>query len=194
MLLTCGSALAAGQQPQTITEKMSCAACGMYPHRYPQWQTQIIFTDGTMAAFDGGKCMFRFLLNMQKFSPERKPEQVAAVWVKDFTTGSWIDGKAAHYVIDSKELGPMGKELDSLFQPHRSGRIPEKKRRDHRNLCKHQYGHNQAAHGWNAHADGYAAPSQAIKLPATRHGESPCPSFFLPQAAPAIQRYQDFGK
>lgn len=111
MLLTCGSALAAGQQPQTITEKMSCAACGMYPYRYPQWQTQIIFTDGTMAAFDGGKCMFRFLLNMQKFSPVRKPEQVAAVWVKDFTTGSWIDGKAAHYVIDSKELGPMGKEL-----------------------------------------------------------------------------------
>lgn len=111
MLLTCGPALAADQQPQTITEKMSCAACGMYPHRYPQWQTQIIFTDGTMAAFDGNKCMFRFLLNMQKFAPERQPEQIAAIWVKDFKTGKWLDGKAAHYVIDSKEMGPMGKEL-----------------------------------------------------------------------------------
>jgi len=111
MLLTGGLALAAGQQPQTITEKTSCAACGMFPHRYPQWQTQIIFTDGTMAAFDGSKCMFRFLLNMQKFAPERKPEQVAAVWVKDFKTTAWLDGRAAHYVIDSKELGPMGKEL-----------------------------------------------------------------------------------
>ena len=112
MLLTSGLAIAAaGQQPQTITEKTSCAACGMYPHRYPQWQTQIIFTDGTMAAFDGCKCMFRFLLNMQKFAPERKPEQVAAVWVKDFKTGAWLDGKTAHYVIDSKEMGPMGKEL-----------------------------------------------------------------------------------
>ncbi len=111
MLLTCGPAIAASPQPQAITEKMSCAACGMFPHRYPQWQTQVIFTDGTMAAFDGSKCMFRFLLNMQKFAPERKAEQVAAVWVKDFKTGAWLDGKTAHYVIDSKELGPMGKEL-----------------------------------------------------------------------------------
>jgi len=111
MLLTSNLALAAGPEPQTITEGMSCAACGMYPHRYPQWQTQVVFTDGTMAAFDGNKCMFRFLLNMQKFAPERKVEQVAAIWVKDFKTGKWLDGKAAHYVIDSKEMGPMGKEL-----------------------------------------------------------------------------------
>ncbi len=111
MLLISGLALAAGPEPQKITEKMSCAACGMYPHSYPQWQTQVIFTDGTMAAFDGNKCMFRFLLNMQKFAPERQPEQIAAIWVKDFKTGKWLDGKAAHYVIDSKEMGPMGKEL-----------------------------------------------------------------------------------
>ncbi len=111
MLLTCVPAFAAGPKPQPITETMSCAACGMYPHRYPQWQTQVIFQDGTMSAFDGSKCMFRFLLNMQKFAPERTPEQVAAVWVKDFKTGAWLDGKAAHYVIDSKEMGPMGKEL-----------------------------------------------------------------------------------
>jgi nitrous oxide reductase accessory protein NosL len=31
--------------------------------------------------------------------------------VKDFKTTAWLDGRAAHYVIDSKELGPMGKEL-----------------------------------------------------------------------------------
>jgi len=111
MLLASALAFAASPPPQTITEGMSCAACGMYPQRYPQWQTQIIFTDGTMAAFDGNKCMFRFLLNMQKFAPERKAEQVAAVWVKDFKTGAWLDGKTAHYVIDSKEMGPMGKEL-----------------------------------------------------------------------------------
>ena len=111
MLLTTPLALAATPEPQTITEGMRCAACGMVPHRYPQWQTQVIFTDGTLAAFDGSKCMFRFLLNMQKFAPERKPEQLAAVWVKDFKTGAWLDGKKAHYVIDSKEMGPMGKEL-----------------------------------------------------------------------------------
>ena len=111
ILLTSGLSIAADPEPQTISEKIRCAACGMYPHRYPQWQTQVIFTDGTMAAFDGNKCMFRFLLNMQKFAPERKAEQVAAIWVKDFKTGKWLDGKAGHYVIDSKVMGPMGKEL-----------------------------------------------------------------------------------
>lgn len=102
---------AAALAPQVISETMQCAACGMFPQRYPQWQSQVIFTDGSMAAFDGCKCMFRFLLNMQKFAPERKAEQVAAVWVKDFKSGTWIDGKAAYYVIGSKEMGPMGKEL-----------------------------------------------------------------------------------
>jgi nitrous oxide reductase accessory protein NosL len=111
MLLATPLAFAAPPEPQAITEKMSCATCGMYPQRYPQWQTQVIFTDGTMAAFDGGKCMFRFLLNMQQFAPERKAEQVMVVLVKDFSTGVWLDGKAAHYVIGSKEMGPMGKEL-----------------------------------------------------------------------------------
>jgi len=111
MLLICTTAFAAGPPPQTISEGMSCATCGMYPHRYPKWQTQVIFTDGTMSAFDGSKCMFGFLLEMQKYAPERKAEQVAAVWVKDFKTGKWLDGKTAHYVIASREMGPMGKEL-----------------------------------------------------------------------------------
>lgn len=98
-------------EPRTITAEMTCAACGMYPERFPQWQSQVVFADGTMAAFDGCKCMFRFLLNLQQFAPERQPGQIAAVWVKDFKTGLWLDGKEAHYVIGSKEMGPMGKEL-----------------------------------------------------------------------------------
>ncbi|MDH4331587.1 MAG: nitrous oxide reductase accessory protein NosL [Desulfobulbaceae bacterium] len=101
----------ASHEPQTITEGMTCATCGMSPHRYPQWQTQVIFADNTVSAFDGCKCMFRFLLNMQKFAPDRQPDQITAIWVKDFKTGKWIDGKSAHYVIDSSEMGPMGKEL-----------------------------------------------------------------------------------
>lgn len=101
----------ATHDPQTITEEMNCATCGMYPARYPKWQSQVIFTDGSMAAFDGGKCLFRFLLDMQNFAMNRDPGQVAAIWVKDFKTGKWLDGKTAHYVIGSKEMGPMGKEI-----------------------------------------------------------------------------------
>ena len=97
--------------PQAITETTPCAVCAMYPFRYPAWQSQVIFTDNSMAAFDGCKCMFRFLLNMPAFTQDHKADQVAAVWVKDFAAGDWIDGKTAYYVIGSTELGPMGKEL-----------------------------------------------------------------------------------
>lgn len=99
-------ALAAGAnlEPRPIAKEMGCPTCGMYPVNYPQWHSQVIFDDSSLAAFDGSKCMFRFLLG-----PNRKA--VAAVWVKDFGSGKWIDGKAAHYVMGSRVLGPMGKEL-----------------------------------------------------------------------------------
>ena len=114
ILLIIGMSLPAraGQHdPQTITETTPCAVCAMYPYRYPAWQSQVIFTDNSMAAFDGCKCMFRFLLNMQAFTQDHKADQVAAVWVKDFAGSTWIDGKTAYYVIGSSEMGPMGKEL-----------------------------------------------------------------------------------
>ena len=97
--------------PQQITDTHSCMTCGMFPAHFPEWQSQVIFTDGFMASFDGCKCMFRYLLNMQKFDAHHTPDQVAAVWVKDFGTQEWIDGKAATYVIASSVMGPMGKEL-----------------------------------------------------------------------------------
>ncbi|OGQ98893.1 MAG: hypothetical protein A2505_06885 [Deltaproteobacteria bacterium RIFOXYD12_FULL_55_16] len=97
--------------PRVITGEMSCPVCGMYPDRFPQWQTQIIFTDHTGSAFDGGKCMFSFLLNPGQYAPGRNNSQVTAVWVRDFGSGKWIDGKAARYVVGSRVMGPMGKEL-----------------------------------------------------------------------------------
>ena len=97
--------------PQDITSTMSCPTCGMYPAKYPAWQTQVIFTDNSHVAFDGGKCMFRYLLNTKQFDPNRTSEDIAQVLVKDFLSGTWIDGKKAAYVVGSSVMGPMGKEL-----------------------------------------------------------------------------------
>lgn len=96
---------------QTIAPDQGCAACGMYPAQYPQWQTQVIFKDKSMVAFDGGKCMFRFLLDMARFDAHHTAADVAMVWVKDFNDGTWVDGTKACYVVGSNVLGPMGKEL-----------------------------------------------------------------------------------
>lgn len=97
---------------QAITAETSCAVCGMYPAQYPQWQSQVIFKDKGMVAFDGGRCMFLFLLHMPQFDSRHTAAEVAMVWVKDFGTGAWTDGATASYVVDSTVLGPMGsKEL-----------------------------------------------------------------------------------
>jgi len=97
--------------PREIAEDAACGKCGMFPARYQQWQTQIIFNDGTMTPFDGCKCMFSFLFNMNKFDKQHSSGDVAAAWVRDFNTGDWIEAANAHYVIGSDEMGPMGKEL-----------------------------------------------------------------------------------
>ena len=97
--------------PQVIPDDVKCGKCGMFPAHYPQWQTQIIFKDGSMTPFDGCKCMFGFMNNMQKFDTAHTKDDIAAIFVRDFNTGDWLDAKTAHFVIGSDAMGPMGKEL-----------------------------------------------------------------------------------
>lgn len=97
--------------PMEIAADISCSKCGMFPAKYPQWQTQIVFNDGQMAPFDGCKCMFGFLFNMSEYDKEHTPADIGAVWVREFNSGDWIDARKALYVMGSDEMGPMGKEL-----------------------------------------------------------------------------------
>ncbi|MBU0480921.1 MAG: nitrous oxide reductase accessory protein NosL [Proteobacteria bacterium] len=103
--------------PMAIPADVSCGVCGMFPARYPEWQTQIIFTDNKMVPFDGGKDMFKYLLMMGKFDTVHTREDVSMIWVKDFISGSWFDGKKATYVAGSGQMGPMGKELIPFENP-----------------------------------------------------------------------------
>jgi nitrous oxide reductase accessory protein NosL len=113
------SAQTSTPQPMVIAQDVSCGKCGMYPAKYPRWQSQIIFKDGSMTPFDGCKCtpfdgckcMFNLMLSMDKYDKAHSMDDVAAVWVKDFSNGTWIDGTEAHFVVGSKMMGPMGKEL-----------------------------------------------------------------------------------
>jgi nitrous oxide reductase accessory protein NosL len=102
---------AAVQSPQVIPDTVSCGKCGMSPARYPKWQTQIVFTDGSMTPFDGCKCMFGFMFQMDRYDTRHTPADVAAVWVKDYGSGDWMQAAAAYYVVGSDVMGPMGKEL-----------------------------------------------------------------------------------
>ena len=98
-------------QPMVIPKDVSCGKCGMYPANYPRWQSQIIFNDGSMTPFDGCKCMFNFMNSMDQHDKTHSKDDVAAIWVKDFNNSKWINAEDAHFVVGSKMMGPMGKEL-----------------------------------------------------------------------------------
>lgn len=99
------------KQPMEIPENVSCGKCGMYPAQFPQWQSQIIFKDGSMTPFDGCKCMYNFLFAMDKFDQKHSRDDVEVAWVKDFDSGKWVNAEDAYYVVGSSMMGPMGKEL-----------------------------------------------------------------------------------
>ena len=98
-------------KPMVIAKDVSCGKCGMYPASYPRWQSQIIFKNDSMTPFDGCKCMFNFMNAINKYDKFHTGEDVAAVLVRDFTTGKWMNASEAHFVVGSKMMGPMGKEL-----------------------------------------------------------------------------------
>ncbi len=97
--------------PVKISGNTRCPVCGMYPARYAKWHTQILFDDGGYRAFDGPNDMFKYLSDMAKYEKQYGLGDIAAIYVKDFGNGKWLDAKKAFFVIDSKISGPMGKEL-----------------------------------------------------------------------------------
>jgi nitrous oxide reductase accessory protein NosL len=83
----------------------------MKPAKYPQWQSQIIFKDGYMTPFEGNKCLFNFMNAMEEYDKSHTPDDIDKVLVKDFSTGEWLHGPDAYFVVGSKKMGPMGKEI-----------------------------------------------------------------------------------
>ena len=91
-----------------------CPVCGMFVYKYPDFLTQIIFKDGSVAFFDGAKDMFKYYLDIQKYNPKQKQTDIAAVYVTDYYSLALIDGMKAAYVAGSDVFGPMGRELISF--------------------------------------------------------------------------------
>jgi copper chaperone NosL len=98
-------------QPMVIPGDALCGKCGMYPAKFPRWQSQIIFKDGSMTPFDGCKCMFNFMFAMDKYDKAHTMDDVSAILVKGFNSGEWMSGADAYFVVGSNMMGPMGKEL-----------------------------------------------------------------------------------
>ena len=99
-----------------ITAKSRCPVCGMFVAKYPNWITQIRLADDTVQVFDGAKDMLAYYFDPTKFGgPDR--ESIQEVWVKDYYTLEWLDGRKAYYVIGSDTYGPMGHEFIPFSSP-----------------------------------------------------------------------------
>ncbi len=96
------------------TAKDKCPVCGMFIFKYPDWTSAVIFRDGSRALFDGPKDMFKYLLDLKRYNPSMKAEDIDALWVQDYYAISPINARNAWYVLGSDVFGPMGRELIHL--------------------------------------------------------------------------------
>ena len=119
-LLTVGALLlaspvgAADRGTLKPTAKDKCPVCGMLVAKYTDWMSFIVFKDGARAFFDGPKDMFKYLLDLKRYNPSKKEEDIDLIAVTDYYLVSTIDARKAWYVLGSDVFGPMGKELVPL--------------------------------------------------------------------------------
>jgi nitrous oxide reductase accessory protein NosL len=104
-------AWAGENRPLKPGPKDKCPVCGMFVAKYPDWVAQIHTKDGGVFFFDGAKDMFKAYYNGEKYLGGKRAGDVAAVYVTDYYSLGFIDGREAYYVLGSDVYGPMGLEL-----------------------------------------------------------------------------------
>jgi nitrous oxide reductase accessory protein NosL len=102
---------AADRKPVEIKKSDKCQVCGMLVFPYPNWAAEIVFNDGTYAAFDGPKDMFRYYFSLGKFNPSKKQSDIAAVFVTEYYSTRMMDAHQVFFIKGSDVEGPMGAEL-----------------------------------------------------------------------------------
>ena len=114
------------QPAKEVAPQERCPVCGMFVAKYPNWLTQVRLSNGTVKFFDGVKDMMAFILTPASFGVAGQAAK--EIWVKDYYTLAWLDGRSAWYVIGSDVYGPMGHE----FIPFGSAAAAENFRKDHK--------------------------------------------------------------
>ena len=113
--LLCSASLAMATQAKDVEPdpgpKDRCPVCGMFVAPFPSWLSAAVFTDGSVAYFDGPKDLFRFVFDVSKFDAPRTRDQIASLWVTEYYTTALVPAAEVNFVAGSDVLGPMGHEL-----------------------------------------------------------------------------------
>ena len=110
------SAIAFSEPLQTIDQHEKCPVCGMFVVKYEQWLTQIVNGTKDPLVFDGVKDMMAYYFNAERYGGSADLSN-AEIWVRNYYTLEYIDGREALYVVGSDVLGPMGEELIPFSTP-----------------------------------------------------------------------------
>jgi nitrous oxide reductase accessory protein NosL len=108
LFLIVSLAMASGAFSQTpeIESHKKCPLCSMYPARYPKFNCQIVFNDGSYEAFDSAIGLLVYLHFPDKTGLKLKP--VAGIYFKDYLKEGWLGADKAIFVTGSEIRGPMG--------------------------------------------------------------------------------------
>lgn len=94
------SAVTVYAQPLAIPEGTHCDECGMTVDPHSKFASEVLDERGRQLFFcDIGDMLYHF---------RTSKGSVRAVYVRDFPSGSWIDGGKAWYVQNKKFATPMG--------------------------------------------------------------------------------------
>ena len=109
LIVLFGMTNCASLQPIKIEPHKACPLCGMYPARYPQFNCQIVFKDGSYEAFDSAVGLLVYRLFPDNTGIELKP--IAQIYFKDYFKESWLEAGKTFFVTGSEIMGPMGVEF-----------------------------------------------------------------------------------
>ena len=107
-LATTSIAYSAPVNPVGADEK--CPVCGMFVAKYDQWLAQIAIDNNKPLVFDGVKDMMAYYFDSGRYGGVADMS-AAEIWVRNYYTLDYIDGRKAVYVVGSDVMGPMGEEL-----------------------------------------------------------------------------------
>ena len=111
LFFICALAQADEKKPVEVKKSDKCSVCGMFVAGYPNWISQIIFSDGTYAVFDGPKDMFRYYFNIAKYNPAKKQTDIVAIYVTEYYSAKPAEARKLYFVQGSDVNGPMGAEF-----------------------------------------------------------------------------------
>lgn len=110
LVLLAGGSFGYSEPVDPVESATKCPVCGMFVAKYDQWLAQLLIGDQKPLVFDGVKDMMAYYFNSGRYG-DGSDTASAEIWVRNYYTLDYIDGRKAMYVIGSDVMGPMGEEL-----------------------------------------------------------------------------------